>query len=137
MLNHLSRVQLFATLWTIAHQAPLSMKYSRQEYQSGLPCPPTGDLSHPGIEPVSFMSPALAGEFLTTSATIRKGNKKTILYVIASKRTKYLGINLTKEIKDFCTEYCKMLLKGIKDINKQKDILVHGLEDLLLLKCQY
>ena len=137
MRNHLSRVQLFATLWTIAHQAPLSMKYSRQEYQSGLPCPPTGDLSHPGIEPVSFMSPALAGEFLTTSATIRKGNKKTILYVIASKRTKYLGINLTKEIKDFCTEYCKILLKGIKDINKQKDILVHGLEELLLLKCPY
>ena len=137
MRNHLSCVRLFVTLWTIAHQAPVSMKYSRQEYQSGLPCPPTGDLSHPGIEPVSSMSPALAGEFLTTSATIRKGNKKTILYMIASKRTKYLGINLTKEIKDFCTEYCKILLKGIKDINKQKDILVHGLEDLHLLKCKY
>ena len=118
MLSHLTRVRLFATLWTIAPQAPLPMKFSRQEYWSGLPCPPAGDLPHPGIKPVSFMSPALAGEFLTTSATIGKGNKKTILYMIASKRTKYLGINLAKEIKDFCTEYCKILLKGIKDINK-------------------
>ena len=117
-VSHLSCVWLFATQWTIVHQAPLSMKFSRQEYWSVLPCPPAGDLPHPGIEPVSFMSPALAGEFLTTSATLRKGNKKTILYMIASKRTKYLGINLAKETKDFCTEYCKILLKEIKDINK-------------------
>ena len=62
----LSRVQLFVTLWTVAHQAPLSMGFSRQEYWSGLPCPPTGDLPNPGIEPVFLMSPALAGEFFTT-----------------------------------------------------------------------
>ena len=45
----LSRVQLFETLWTIAHQAPLSMGLSRQEYWNGLPCPPPGDLPYPGI----------------------------------------------------------------------------------------
>ena len=46
----LSHVQLFTTLWTIAHQTPLSMGPPRQEYWSGLPCPPPGDLSNPGIE---------------------------------------------------------------------------------------
>ena len=45
------------------------MGFSRQEYWSGLPCPPPGDLSNPGIEPTSLMSPALTGRFFTTSAT--------------------------------------------------------------------
>ena len=57
------------TPWTVAHQAPLSMGFSRQEYWSGLPCPPPGDLPDSGIEPRSLMSPALAGGFLTASAT--------------------------------------------------------------------
>ena len=69
MLSNFSRVQLFATLWTIAHQAPLSMGYPRQEYLGGLSCPPPGDLSNPGIEITSHESPALAGGFFTTSAT--------------------------------------------------------------------
>ena len=69
VLSHFSHVQLFETLWTIAHQVPLSMRFSRQEYWSGLPCPPPGDLSRPGIESQSLMSPALAGRFFTTSAT--------------------------------------------------------------------
>ena len=49
--SRFSRVRLFATRWTVAHQAPLSMGFSRQEYWSGLPCPPSGDLPNPGIEP--------------------------------------------------------------------------------------
>ena len=49
----LSRVRLFATRWTVARQAPLSMGSSRQDYWSGLPCPPPGDLPHPGIKPTS------------------------------------------------------------------------------------
>ena len=67
MLSCFSRVRLFATLWT--RQGPLSMDFSRQEYWSGLPCPPPGDLPDPGIEPTSLLSPALAGVFFTTSAT--------------------------------------------------------------------
>jgi len=55
----LSHVQLFATLWTVAHQAPPSMGFSRQEYWSGLPCPPPGDLPDPGIKPTSPASLAL------------------------------------------------------------------------------
>ena len=62
----LSCVQLFATPWTIACQAPLSMGYSRQEYWSGLPFPPPRDLLDPRIEPFSPASPALAGRFFTT-----------------------------------------------------------------------
>ena len=54
---------------TVALQAPLSMGFSRQEYWSGLPCPPSEDLPHPGIEPVPHMSPILASRFFTTSAT--------------------------------------------------------------------
>ena len=63
LLSHFSHVQLCASLWAIAHQAPLSMEFSRQEYWSGLPCPPPGDGPNPGIKP---RSPALEGEFVTT-----------------------------------------------------------------------
>ena len=57
------------TLWTVAHQAPLCMRFSRQEYWNELLCPPPGDLPDPGFEPMSHMSPALAGVFFTTSVT--------------------------------------------------------------------
>ena len=56
VLSHFSYVLLFATPWTVAHQAPLSVGFSRQEYWSGLPFPSPGDLPDPGIEP---RSPAL------------------------------------------------------------------------------
>ena len=61
MLSHFSRIQLLEISWTIAHQAPLSMGLSRQEYWSELPFPSLGDLSDPGIKTVSPVSPALAG----------------------------------------------------------------------------
>jgi len=61
----LSCVQLFATLWTVAPQAPLSIEFSRQEYWSGLPFPYPGDLLNPRIKPVSS---ALASGFFTTSS---------------------------------------------------------------------
>ena len=56
----------FMAPWTGARQAPLSMGFSRQEYWSGLPFPPPGDLLDPGMEPVSLMSPALGGGFFAT-----------------------------------------------------------------------
>ena len=68
VLSCFSHVWLFAPLWTVAQQAPLSMGFSRQEYWSGLPCPPPGHPPNPGIEPRSLMSPALAGGFFTTNA---------------------------------------------------------------------
>ena len=62
-VKSLSRVRLFVTPWTVAHQAPLSMGFSRQEYWSGLPFPSPGDLPDPGIEP---RSPALRTDALTS-----------------------------------------------------------------------
>ena len=64
MLSCISCVRLFESLWTVAHQALLSMGFSRQGYWSGLSCPPAWDLHNPGIEPMSLMSPALAGGVL-------------------------------------------------------------------------
>ena len=69
MLSHFSHVQRFVTLWTMAHQAPLSMGFSRQKHWNRLPFPSPEDFPNPGIELVSLMSPALAGVFFTTSAT--------------------------------------------------------------------
>ena len=64
-LSCFSRVELFVTPWTVAHQAPLSMEFPRQEYWSGLICPPPGDPPDPGVEHSSLMSLALAGGFFT------------------------------------------------------------------------
>ena len=69
VLNCCTCVRLFAAPWTVAHQAPLSMGLSRQEYWSGLPCPPPGDLPDPGIKPTSLTSPPLPGGFFATKAT--------------------------------------------------------------------
>ena len=78
VLSWVSRVRFCATLWTVAHQAPQSMGFSRQESWSGLTCPSPGDLSNPGIESVSLKSLALAGGFFTTSTTweAHKSKKK-------------------------------------------------------------
>ena len=77
----LSRAQLFATPWTAAHQAPPSMRFSRQGYWSGVPFPSPGDLPNPGIEPAP---PALAGRFFTTAPPgnpcFNKNPDKLMLY---------------------------------------------------------
>ena len=81
MLDCFSGTGLFATSWTIAFQAPLSMEFSRQEYWSGVPFPTPGDLPHPGIKPtslVSLVSLALAGKLFTPSTmweALREGQE--------------------------------------------------------------
>ena len=67
VLSHFSHVQLFATLWTVAHQAPLSMGFSSQEYWNGLLCPLPGALPDPGIEPTSSVAPSLEAGSLPLS----------------------------------------------------------------------
>ena len=67
MLSHFSCVRHFATLWTVAHQAPLSMGFFRQDYWSGLPCPPPGYLPNPGIRLSSPAFPALQADSLPLS----------------------------------------------------------------------
>ena len=69
VLSRFIHVRVFATLWTVARQAPLPMGLSRWKYCRGLPCPSPGDLPDPGIKRTSPSSPALAGRFSTNSAT--------------------------------------------------------------------
>ena len=75
MLNCFSCVRLSVTLWTTARQGPLSMRFSRQEYWSGLPCLPPGNLPNLRIKLTSLKSPALPGGFFTTSFTWEALNK--------------------------------------------------------------
>ena len=104
VLSHFSHVRLFATLWTVTLQAPLSTGFSQQEYWSGWLCPPPGDLPDPGIELVSLLSLALAGNVFTTSAPW-----EALMWVIstniystgndkAEKVLKYLSIHKNKPI---------------------------------------
>ena len=65
----LSHVQLFVAPWTVAHQAPLPMQFSRQEFWSREQFPTSGDLPDPGLKPACLVSPVLMGGFLTTSTT--------------------------------------------------------------------
>ena len=80
VLSRFSCVQLFATLWTIAHQAPLSMGLIRQDHWSVLPCPSPEDLSNPGTEPMSLTTPKLADRF---SPLTPPGKPFTWLYIIS------------------------------------------------------
>jgi len=70
VLSHFSRVQLFVTPWTVAHQVPLSMEFSKQEYWSELPFPPPGDLPDPGIEPTSPAAPTLRSFYIVPNGKI-------------------------------------------------------------------
>ena len=80
MLSCFSRVQLFVILWIGDHQAPLPMEFSRQEYWSGLPCPPPGDLPNPGMEP---RYPALQADSLSSEPPGKpKNNGVGILSVL-------------------------------------------------------
>ena len=81
MLSCFSHVRLFETQWTVACQAPLSMGFSRQEYWSGLPCPPPGNLPDPGIEPLSFWSSCIATRFFTTESPGKPINKQIYVYI--------------------------------------------------------
>ena len=74
----LSHVRLFATPWTVAHQAPLSMGISRQDYCSGLPFPSSGTLPNPRIEPAS---PALAGRLFTTEPPGGKSLYNIVIWI--------------------------------------------------------
>ena len=64
----------------VAHQTPLSMEFSKQEYRSGLPFPILGDLPNPGIKPTSLVSPALAGRFFTTVPSGKPGLKSFVTW---------------------------------------------------------
>ena len=85
---------------TVAHQGPLPMEFSRQEYWSGVPFPPPGDHPDPGIIPESIVPPALAGGFFTTGGH---------LYLVEKPVNRILEIPLRREI-ELCLEICNTLL---------------------------
>ena len=76
-VKSLSRVQLFGTPWTVAHQAPRSMGFSRHEYWSGVPLPSPGDLPGPGIEP---RSPALQADALPSELPAEAADRKQVWF---------------------------------------------------------
>ena len=105
----------FATLWTVAHQTPVSMEFSRQEYWSGLPCPPPWDLPDPGIKPES---PALTGVFFITGPLGKPSHEPTVgqnhlpqspLY-IKCRRTHVIYRMLYWKWKTECLIGCIMVL---------------------------
>ena len=99
----LSRVRLFATPWNGAHQAPLSMEFSRQEYWSELPFPAAGSLPDPGIKHVS---PALAGGFFTTEPP---GKPSSVVYLSPKSYFLFLFI-LKSSFNGVCLFTLKVLL---------------------------
>ena len=110
-LSHFSRVQRFVIPWTVARQTPLSMGFSRQEYQSGLPRPSPEDLSNPGIKPASHMPLALAGEFSITSATweafLKKLLPRNIFIYSYFFGTQHVGSQLPNQGLKPCPLQCK------------------------------
>ena len=103
MLSCFSRVLLFVTPWTVAHQFPLSVGFSRQKYWSGLPCPPPRDLPDPGIKPASLMSPALASSLFTTSATweaqpVPKAQTCKVIEILFTLLSVWLELLLLKKL---------------------------------------
>ena len=108
-------VRLFVTPRTVDHQAPLSMGFSRQEYCSGLPFSPPGDLPNLGIEAVSLTSSAFAGGFFTTGATwkvqevhpISENFRFFIKYVslYMSMRVRWKGQQVHIKVKQSHTSY--------------------------------
>ena len=84
LLSRFIRVQLLATLWTVARQASLCIGFSRQEYWSGLPCPPPGNLPSPGIKLAPLVSPELAGRIFTTSSTWKALQDCLLLFYLSA-----------------------------------------------------
>ena len=92
-VQSLIRVWLFATPWTVAYQAPLSMEFSRQEYWSGLPLPSPGDLPNPGVEP---WCPALQADVLPSELPGKPKDQ-----IVEIKRLLLLKENLISQVKEF------------------------------------
>ena len=110
-----SCVRLFATPWTVAHQAPPSMGYSRQEYWSGLPFPSSGDLPDPGIEP---RSPALQADALTYEPSGKPDGYTVSLYFLMTNslhsKELFLPFNLLITFIRLFYSFCFYFLRQIE-----------------------
>ena len=102
VLGHVSPVRLFAALWTVTHQAPLSLRFSRQDYWSGLPYPPPGDVPISGIEPTSPAASTLQGDSFTAEPPGKP------IYTIFIMKNNYVFQNKTT-VKGETLQFCKSL----------------------------
>ena len=98
MLSCFSCVRLCVTPWTVALQAPLSMGFSRQEYQSELSCAPPGDLPDPGMEPVSLVIPALAGGFFYRCTTWKAPVNSILIIFKLQFLDQYCGVSCSLKL---------------------------------------
>ena len=120
MLSCFSQVQLFATLWTIVHQALLPMGFSRQEYWSGLPCPPPGDLPNPGIEPESPVSPAFQAVSLLLS---HQGNPTGTI--------QFISVQLLSCVQLFVTPWTTACQASLSITNSQSLLTLMCIESVM------
>ena len=111
-------------LWTTAHQSPLSMGFSRQEYWSGWLCPPPGDLPNPKMEPKSLMSPALQADSLSTELSGKQIGK--------IKDRNSMDLTEAEDIKKRWQEYIEELdKKDLNDTNNHNNVITHLEPDIL------
>ena len=99
ILSHCSCVQLFPTVWTVALQAPLSTGFPRQEYWSGLPCPPPWDLPDLGIKPMSPVTPALQAYCRDYCILSLKNSRPYVLQILPLLSTFLSSKGLLKEFE--------------------------------------
>ena len=96
--------------WTIACKAPLSMGWSRQEYWSGFPCPPPGDLSNPGMEPVSLVSFALQADSLSTAPP----EESMLLLLLLQMIKRQYGL-LWLKVKGYLSRFCHQTMSKMRE----------------------
>ena len=113
-------VVLSVTLWTVAHQAPLSMVFSRQEYRSGFPWPPPGDLPNPGIKPVSPASPASQADSLSLRNQGRPFN-----VLMKSMNFSFDWLLVSKVSKVYRSKYPKLYIEGREEKLQWKVYIVN------------
>ena len=118
-----SHVWLFVMLWSVAHQAPLSMGFCRQEYWSGLPCSPPGDLPDPGVEPMSLTCAVLASGFFTSSTAWKpNGTGKTQTIPIYGAQTGAESAELLRRLRLWtCCEGRAIRLTGCGSKRRIRD----------------
>ena len=132
MLSHFNHVSLFATPWTVARQAPLSMGFSRQEYWSGLPCPPPGELPDPGIQPcLLYLLHWQVASFplVPPGCYNNENNNKKVAFTTLRNRVCPCALSMplcplpTPILASFsCTHPCHL---SINSINKEQWSLLH------------
>ena len=132
VVQSLSHVRLFATLWTVACQAPLSMGFSRQKLEcwSALPSPSPGDLPKPVIEPASLQSPALADGLFTT---VLPGKPHLVYLRLHNPRT-VSSYPFVRKAQDFSVEkyYQDLLFQVIDSLDVQKSLPIKSTKNMIM-----